>query len=135
MQGTTFRILIVEDDQEDREIIDEAFTKLNYQGEVKKVTNATALLDYLHKIEPQLYPSLIVLDNGLPGMDALSLLKVLKSKPDTEQIPVAVYSTLITETKKKQLLEAGAVMCMEKGVTMDAVIGMANDLKRLAGDK
>jgi hypothetical protein len=51
MNGLPFPILLV-DDEDDRMIVDEAFTELDYQAQIKKFVNGKALLDYLGKIDP-----------------------------------------------------------------------------------
>ena len=66
MNGIPFSILIVEDDEDDRWIIDQAFIEIGYEAEVKKFINGEALFHYLEKIDNSVYPSLIVLDNTLP---------------------------------------------------------------------
>ncbi|MEI6950707.1 hypothetical protein V9K67_26230 [Paraflavisolibacter sp. H34] len=73
-------------------MIDEAFKKIGYEAEVKKFMNGKSLLRYLEETEPSLYPSLIVLDNTLPALDASDLLAVLKSSPSYHPIPVVVYT-------------------------------------------
>ena len=42
--GLPFKILIVEDDQDDRVIIDEAFQEIGYIAEVKKFDHGQALM-------------------------------------------------------------------------------------------
>jgi CheY-like chemotaxis protein len=130
--GLPFLILVVDDDEDDRLIINEAFVEIGYGAEVKKFTNGNALLDYLKQIEPALYPSLILLDNSLPGLDAKGLLGILKSNPAYKAIPVVVHTTLLTPSKKEELLAAGAQSCIEKGSTIQDVVQMAEELKNQA---
>ena len=104
--GLPFNILVVEDDSDDRIIIDEAFTKIGYEAEVKKFANGQALLDYLNELEPALYPSLIVLDNSLPGLNAEDLLSFLKENQKYSAIPVVIYSGSISDAKKNLLMQS-----------------------------
>jgi CheY-like chemotaxis protein len=90
------------------------------------------LLRYLEKIEPNLYPSLIVLDNTLPGMNADDILSLLKKDDRYAHIPVVVYSSFISPQKKEQLLAMGAYACMEKASIMDDVVKVAKELMGLA---
>ncbi len=101
MKGIPFSILIVEDDDDDRVIIDEAFIEIGYEAEVKKFINGEMMLHYLEKIGPSLYPSLIVLDNTLPKLNATELLGLLKEDPRFSAIPVIIYSTSISPQKSK----------------------------------
>ena len=130
--GLPFTILLVEDDPDDRMIIDEAFMEIDYQAEVKKFIGSKGLLKYLEQVEPSLFPNLIVLDNNLPEMDAHEVLSRLKQNPSYKQIPVVVYTTSLSPARKEQLLAAGAYACFEKGNNMNEVVRLAKELKHLA---
>jgi CheY-like chemotaxis protein len=130
--GLPFTILLVEDDPDDRMIIDEAFMEIGYQAEVKKFIGSKGLLHYLEQVEPPLYPNLIVLDNNLPEMDAQEVLSRLKQNPSYKHIPVVVYTTSLSPARKEQLLAAGAYACFEKGNNMNEVVQLAKELKHLA---
>jgi CheY-like chemotaxis protein len=134
-QGIPFSILVVDDDEDDRLMINEAFGDIGYAPEVKKFINGKALLHYMQSIDPSLYPSLLVLDNTLPELNALDLLNILKSNPSYKEIPVVVYTTLLTTTKKEQLLAAGAYAAFEKGTTFEEIVQIAKELKAIAEQK
>ena len=131
-KGLPFLILIVEDDEDDRIIIDEAFEKIGYAGQVKKFINGQSLIDYLEKMEPNLYPSLIVLDNSLPQMDASQLLTRLKKDSRYTHIPIIVYASSVSPQKKEKLMSMGAYACIEKEALMDHVISVAKELRNVA---
>jgi CheY-like chemotaxis protein len=130
--GKPFTILVVEDDEDDREILDEAFMMIGYAQEVKKFITPKNLFDYLQKLDPSLYPSLIVLDNQLGGMSASDVLDILKSNENYRPIPVVVYSTDVTSWKKAELTSKGAIDCLVKGSIMNEVVDTAKKLKELA---
>jgi CheY-like chemotaxis protein len=132
MDGIPFSILLADDDEDDRMIIDEAFKQINYAAGIKKFINGEAMLHYLGQIEPSLYPSVIVLDNTMPKMDAIELLSILKRNPKYEKIPVVVYTSALSEHKKEQLLALGAYACLEKGALMDDIVAVAKQLKAMA---
>lgn len=130
--GIPFSILVVDDDEDDRIIMDEAFQHIGYEAEVKKFIDGKALLHYLEQIDPSLYPSVIVLDNTLPGLGAGDLLAILKTHPLYKPIPVVVYTTSVSPTQKQRLLSSGAYACLEKAASMQEIIKIAEDLKQLA---
>jgi CheY-like chemotaxis protein len=132
MKGLPFSILIVDDDEDDRMIIDEAFKEIGYECEIKKFIGGKALFHYLSQVEQELYPSLIVLDNTLPEMDAIDVVHKLKNNPKSKSIPVVVYTSGISPAKKDELLAAGVFTCIEKGAVMRDVVAVAKGLKRLA---
>jgi CheY-like chemotaxis protein len=132
MDGLRFSILVVDDDEDDRVIIDEAFKEIGYEAEVKKFIDGEYLMRYLEKIEPALYPSLIVLDNTLSKEDALQVLSNLKEDSRYSSIPVIIYSTSISERKKELMLRMGAYSCIEKGSVMNEIIQVAKELRDVA---
>ena len=130
--GIPFLILIVEDDEDDRIILDEAFEEIGYASEVKKFINGQSLIEYLEKMEPKLYPSLIVLDNSLPQMDASELLASLKNDSRYTHIPIIVYASSVSPQKKEKLMSMGAYACIEKEALMDNIIAVAKQLRNVA---
>jgi CheY-like chemotaxis protein len=130
--GLPFSILVVEDDEDDRLFIDDAFKEIDYVNNVKKFTDGQMLLDYLEKIEPSLYPSLIVLDNTLPKLDAADLLTILKSNGNYQHIPVVVYTTSLPSSKEERLMSLGAYACFEKGTTMSSLVELVKQLRSIA---
>lgn len=132
MDGLPFSILVVDDDPDDRVLIDEAFQQIGYESEVKKFVDGKSLLQYLEKVEPALYPSLIVLDNTLPELEATDILALLKENPAYKSIPVVIYTTGVSPSKKEKLLSQGAYACFEKGSSMQDLVRMAQELKRLS---
>jgi DNA-binding NtrC family response regulator len=130
--GLPFSILVVDDDEDDRMIIDDAFKEISYESEVKKFINGKTLLTYLGNIDTSLYPSLIVLDNTLPELEAEDILSTLKSEDSYKSIPVVIYTTLLSPNKKQQLLSMGAYACFEKENTMREVVEIAKEFKKIA---
>ena len=130
--GLRFSILLVDDDGDDRMIIDEAFMEIGFQPEVKKFIDGNGLLHYLEQIEHDLLPSLIVLDNTLPKLGAVEMLELLKKNPKYSSIPVVVYTTKLSPSKAEQLMHLGAFACFEKGNTMREVVQLAKKLKDLS---
>jgi DNA-binding response OmpR family regulator len=129
---TSFSILIVEDDEDDRFFIDDAFRQIGYNNEVKKFINGEFLFKYLEQIDPALYPSLIVLDGVLPKMDASDILSKLKKSSKYKDIKVVIYSTYISPRRMLLLKELGAYECITKGSLMSELVDTARRLKEIA---
>lgn len=131
-EGIAFSILVVDDDEDDRMIIDEAFTAIDFGADVKKFIDGKALFHYLNSIEASVYPSLIVLDNTLPELEATDILSVLKREAAYQSIPVVVYTTTVSPAKRQQLLSMGAYACYQKGNTMQEIIALAKELRKIS---
>lgn len=107
MSGYT--ILYVDDDMDDLMIIADAFEK--YTDHLR-VIHACDGVDALGKLEDMAarntYPCLIILDINMPVMDGKETLKVIKSTPEYNEIPVVLFSTSNAERDKKFAEEFGA---------------------------
>lgn len=125
------RILLVEDDADDRYIMHLAFTELNYAEQVKVFNSGEDILRYLNNLpHSSLYPALIVLDYNMPGMNGGEVLMRLKLDDGLREIPVAMYSTGMRNMETK-LRGLGAAYCFEKGHQISDVVSLALQLKRI----
>ncbi len=132
MGGIPFKILIVDDDEDDRIILDEAFTEMGYAAEVKKFITRDALFNYLDHIDVALMPSVIVLDYVLGRVTALDVLKDLKKDIRYSTVPVIINSSSIPAFIQEKLLKEGACAVVEKGTRLDAIRKFARSLKEFA---
>jgi len=124
-------ILLVEDDADDRYIMHLAFTELNYTEQVKVFNNGEDILKYLHNLpHSSLYPSLVVLDYNMPGMNGGEVLMRMKMDDTLRDIPVAMYSTGMRSMESK-LRGMGAAYCFEKGHQITEVYTLALHLKKI----
>lgn len=95
-------IYYVEDDTSIRELVLYALKTAEFQ--VMGFENAASF--YKRMKEQQ--PDLILLDIMLPDEDGVSVLKKLKSRPDTENIPVIMMTAKSSEYDKVLGLDSGA---------------------------
>ena len=95
-------IYVVEDDVNIREI--EMFALKNSGYRVEGFGNAK---DFFAKLSEKT-PDLILLDVMLPDLDGLSILKKVRTVPDTKKIPVIFVSAKTSEIDKVKGLDMGA---------------------------
>jgi CheY-like chemotaxis protein len=105
------RVLLVDDDQEDREIFAGFFSEQFSSIILDQVHDTTAALRSLIK-HPR--PDLIFLDLIMPGADGIECLTKLKANRSTRNIPVVLYSSSTSEMDRKLSIKIGAMAFINK---------------------
>jgi CheY-like chemotaxis protein len=98
--------LVVDDD---REIVLGTRLRLRFAG-----YDSVAAFDGREGISAALeqYPDVTILDIRMPRMDGLAMIRELKSRPETRNVPVVVLSASLRD--KRRALEAGARFVLTK---------------------
>ena len=104
------KILMTDDDSDDRLLALLAFKKLNAAHSIDFVTHGQELIDYLSSRvdSPRELPDLILLDLNMPKKDGRQALKEIKANPKLNQLDVIIFSTSNSEKDKKYALDLGA---------------------------
>lgn len=95
-------ILVIEDDFFIRELYQRQLQKEGYKVEV--AGDGTEGLEQSQKMQP----NLILLDIMLPKLNGLDLLRTLKAKPETKDIPVILLTNLGQDSVIKEGFQLGA---------------------------
>ncbi len=120
-------IYVVEDDRNIREI--ESFTLKNVGYQVEDFECAKDFFDRLTEKKPDL----VLLDVMLPDEDGLEIVKKMRAKPDTRQIPVIMVTAKTTELDKVKGLDMGADDYMTKPFGVMELISRVKALLRRSG--
>lgn len=93
-------ILLVEDNEGDIFLALEAFEEFRIKNKISVARDGKEAIDFLlkeDKYEDAEYPDLIILDINLPKKNGHEVLKFIKNNPDTQNIPVIMLSTSLSE--------------------------------------
>ena len=123
-------ILIADDDEEDREMIQDALKESRLINNIHCVTDGEELMDYLfnrgkfedHEKNP--LPGLILLDLNMPKMDGREALREIKSNPSLRQIPVIVLTTSRAEEDIFRTYDLGVNSFITKPVSFEALVAV-----------
>lgn len=102
----SFRILLAEDDEDDRLFFREAVSRNGRAVIVDEAFDGLMLLDLLDKSDN--LPDMIVLDINMPLLDGIECVRAIRSHTRFSKVPVAVLSTSGNATDMKKASEAGA---------------------------
>jgi CheY-like chemotaxis protein len=132
MQLPAFRILLVEDDADDRYIMHQAFSELGFDEQVRMFGCGRDLTEYLSQLSPALFPKLIVLDYNMPAINGAELALFLRQHASYCHIPVVLYSTGMSPRLQQELLRNGVLRCYEKGMEYADVLKLARSFEELS---
>ncbi|HVG42246.1 MAG TPA: response regulator [Chitinophagaceae bacterium] len=88
-------VLCVDDDEDDRLIVSETIGEVDPHIEVVHATNGLEAIHYLSKakIDPALFPCLVILDINMPLMDGKQTLATIKKDEELKHLPIVLFST------------------------------------------
>lgn len=109
------RIIVVDNDMADHELIRIAFERINAVDDVLFLTSGEELIEHLDTSEQDQQPSLIVLDYNMPGLNGDETLRRIKENPFTKDTHIIIYSTSVSSQMKKDMEGSGVLLLMEKG--------------------
>ena len=123
------KVLIVDDDKDDIEILADAFTQSGVES-VHYVHSAMQAFMYLQSIEEKNnLPRLIVTDLYLPGITGAEFLKDLKGMEKYKHIHVIVLSAAKTEKEVERMKQMGAEDYLIKPSSYKDYLKVAEDIK------
>jgi len=120
------KILLVDDDPDDRSIIIDALAQLNAENSISCADNGEGALQLLLEYAAlDIYPCLIVLDLNMPRMNGTETLKEVKKDARFKNIAVVIYSTSINPLEKEACMSLGAQLYVTKPVSYKESIDTA----------
>jgi CheY-like chemotaxis protein len=113
-------ILLVDDDEDDRQIFTEIVCDVDTEAIVEYAENGLEMIAQLDKMPDDELPDMIILDQNMPRMTGKESLIFLKESPRFQQIPTIVYSTYQVKDFYQECLELGAQDVVAKPDTIQA---------------
>lgn len=96
------RILIVEDNADNAELLQNQLRFLGYPTSAVASTGPDAL-----RMAKDEAPDLILMDVSLPGMNGLDVARKLKADPGTRTIPILAVTAMAMPGDRKRCLDSG----------------------------
>ena len=127
------RIVLADDDADDRMMACEAFDEARVANPIDTVVDGEDLLDYLHRRgrhadRPAGNPGLILLDLNMPRMDGREALAAIKSDENLRRIPVVVLTTSKAEEDLLRTYDLGVNSFIVKPVTFVGLVEVVRTL-------
>ena len=113
MSAAPLKILVIDDEPPIRKLLRMGLTTQGY--EISEAQNGKQSLELLAQ-----KPDLVILDLGLPDMEGLELLRMIRARNGS--VPIVVLSSRGDETGKVQALDLGADDYVTKPFGMDELL-------------
>tara|TARA_R110002124_G_scaffold274050_2_gene443722 strand:+ start:257 stop:2905 length:2649 start_codon:yes stop_codon:yes gene_type:complete len=99
-----FKLLVAEDNAVNRMLIKIYMEKLDPNAIILEAENGEEALELLRN---STIPDLVITDINMPKLDGYELLKEIRSKPNTNQIPVVGFTANALQSEAEELKNAG----------------------------
>ncbi len=113
MLTDTIRIILADDDEDDRNFFVEAFEEIKIKTIVTTVRNGSELLQQLNDCRNVL-PHIIFLDLNMPIINGMDCLKLIRENETFKNVAIAIYSTSSSEEDIENTFVLGANIYIKK---------------------
>jgi CheY-like chemotaxis protein len=125
-------ILLVEDNEDDIILIEEAFAGARLMNVINNVRDGEAALAYLRREGPYkkaVRPGLILLDINMPKKDGFEVLEAIKANPELQPLPVIMLTTSDREEDVVRSYVYGACSYIRKPVSLERFIDVVKQFE------
>lgn len=127
--GVKNPIILIDDDEDDRYIFQEAFNKSGCKNPFLQFDSGAAFLDYLENTED--LPSLVLLDLNMPLMDGREILKKIRTVPKWNAMPVIVFTTSSFDKDRDLSYQLGANCFISKPTAYQEILDITKSISLL----
>ena len=130
------RIVVADDDADDRMLIEEALEESKLANPVDFCVDGIDLLEYLRRegkwshLAREPLPGLILLDLNMPRMDGRTALAEIRADSNLKRIPVVILTTSKSEEDIVRTYDTGVNSFITKPVSFDGLQNVVTTLKK-----
>jgi len=121
------KILITDDDADDREFIKDAFKAIGAECICLEFEDGKQLIEYL-KLSTNLTELVIIIDLNMPILGGYDTIKIIKDEPQYNSIPIVIMTTSSSSTDKKKCQEFGAIDYFVKPLVLTEYEDIAKEI-------
>lgn len=132
MMSEPVELLLVEDNEDDIVLIEEAFVEAKLLNIICKVRDGEAALAYLRQEGPYTHrrrPGLVLLDINMPKKNGFEVLQAMKADPLLQSLPVVMLTTSDREDDIVQSYTDGACSYIRKPMSLERFVQVVKDFE------
>ena len=121
------KILMVDDDAEDRLLLKDTFDDLGHGDCIHFEENGEKAIEYLRTCTTEVdLPCLVILDLNMPKLNGKKTLEFIKSESAWKSMTVIIYSTSLNPRERDECMTLGAHSYVVKPISYKESIAVAN---------
>ena len=120
-------ILLVEDNQADALLLQEALRLAEVHEPVHVVRDGESALEHLRVVTP--LPKLVLLDLNLPRKDGREVLAEIRADPALHELPIIILTTSSSPPDVQFAYESGANAYIRKPLGLDELVDAAESIR------
>jgi CheY-like chemotaxis protein len=132
-QHTRCAIIVADDDEGDRYLIQKALEDSGFQGDLQFLEDGQKLVERLRqdltKAGASNLPCLILLDLNMPRLDGRDVLKIVKTHPVLKRIPIVVMTSSGNPQDVESTYRDGANSFFTKPLNYTGLVGLMTLIK------
>jgi CheY-like chemotaxis protein len=121
-------ILLAEDDLDDQELLNEAFSGIDPSIEMFSFTTGKKFISHLENLADDEIPDLIILDYNIPEMNGAEILKYLEQSRRYQKVVKLVWSTSDSPLYQNSCLQYGARAYLVKPSNISGLTELARKM-------
>ncbi|RYU92601.1 response regulator [Emticicia agri] len=134
MKTSHLHLLLADDDEDDRELFQDALNKIAVNTQLTTVNNGEELMEWLLQKQASL-PDLLFLDLNMPRKSGYECLVEIKQQISLQALPVIILSSAIKPTEMDNLYQNGAQYYVHKPSSFKQLIQVIEQLLSLPEEK
>ncbi|HJS67437.1 MAG TPA: response regulator [Nitrospiraceae bacterium] len=132
MMSEPVDLLLVEDNEDDIVLIEEAFAEAKLMNVIFKVRDGEDALAYLRQEGPYTHrrrPGLVLLDINMPKKNGFEVLQAIKADPLLQSLPVVMLTTSDREDDIVRSYTDGACSYIRKPMSLAQFVQVVKDFE------
>ena len=122
------RIIVIDDDCDDIEIIKQILNELSEEHQVDCTSEAEKFHLFLDGLEDEELPTLLIIDYNMPKLSGIDIIASLNTNNRYAGIPKVIYSATLRGKDMNDCFEAGATACYKKGTYLKQIKEQIEDM-------
>lgn len=128
--GNKIRIVLIEDDADDVELLQEALESRNVPFSMTLLKDGSAAISHFQQTEE--FPDIVIMDFNLPRVHGREVIKKIRSNPRFSKTPILILSTSSSKEDIAYAYQVGADKYLVKPATVEAIRDTVNTILELA---